>query len=154
MNEKKDSRFGEVLKFLISGGICFVIQFVLLVALRDGLGLDTLVALPLAFLVAVVANYILCILWIWPSAKDSGNTARIGFLITSVIGLLLNELLMWIFRMIFGEEQVLFTILGKDVSMYMINACLTTVIVMFWNFFTKRALLQSDLLKKWTNGKG
>ena len=154
MNEKKDSRFGEVLKFLISGGVCFVIQFVLLVALRDGLGLDTLVALPLAFLVAVVANYILCILWIWPSAKDSGNTARIGFLITSVIGLLLNELLMWIFRMIFGEEQVLFTILGKDVSMYMINACLTTVIVMFWNFFTKRALLQSDLLKKWTNGKG
>ncbi len=149
MSNQKESRLGEVLKFLVSGGICFLIQFALLVALRDGVGLSTLVALPIAFLAAVIANYILSVLWIWPSAKGSNTAAKIGFLVTSVIGLLLNELLMWILGLIFGEDQVLFTVLGKDVSMYMINACVTTVIVMFWNFFTKRAMLQSGLLQRW-----
>ena len=147
-----ESRFGELIKFLVSGGICFLVQFGLLVVLRDGAGLDTLVALPLAFFVSMVVNYILCVLWIWPSAKGSDAAAKIGFLVTSVIGLAWNELLMWIFRLIFGEEQVLFTILGRNVSMYMVNACITTILVMFWNFFTKRAILQSRLLKKWIRG--
>ncbi|MBQ9211759.1 MAG: GtrA family protein [Clostridia bacterium] len=148
MNAKSSSRWSEVFKFLVSGGICFLIQFGLLVLLRDGAGLDTLIALPIAFLVATVANYIFSVLWIWPSAKDSNTAAKAGFLITSLLGLAWNELLMWIFRLIFGEEQVLFTILGKDVSMYMVNACITTVLVMFWNFFTKRAVLQSKLLSR------
>jgi hypothetical protein len=56
---------------------------------------------------------------------------------------------MWLFRVTLGEDQVLFSVLGKNVSMYMINACVTTVLVMFWNFFTKRAILQSRLLQKW-----
>ena len=150
MNGQKKFDMGEVVKFLVSGGICFVIQFVLLVALRDGLGLDTLVALPLAFIVAMIANYILCVLWIWPSAKDSDSAAKVGFVVTSVLGLVWNEVLMWLFRLILGEDRVLFTVLGRDFSMYMLNTCIVTVIVMFWNFFTKRAILQSRLLKKWT----
>ena len=149
MENKNSSRCGEVIKFLISGGICFLVQFVLLVLLRDRVGLDTLIALPIAFLAAVAANYILSVLWIWPSAKGSNAAVKVGFLVTSLIGLLLNELLMWVFRLIFGEEQVLFTLLGRDISMYMVNACVTTVLVMFWNFFTKRAVLQSSLLQKW-----
>ena len=152
-SEDRNSRFGEVFKFLVSGGICFLVQFALLVALRDGLGMDTLIALPIAFLVSVIVNYLFCVLWIWPSAKGNNTAMKAGFLVTSLIGLLLNELFMWIFRMILGEEQVLFTVLGKDVSMYMVNACITTVLVMFWNFFTKRAVLHSAWLKKMTAKK-
>ena len=64
MEKKENSRLGEVIKFLISGGICFLVQFFLLVLLRDTVGMDTLIALPIAFLVAVVVNYILSVLWI------------------------------------------------------------------------------------------
>ena len=56
---------------------------------------------------------------------------------------------MMLFGAVFGETLVLFTVLGKDITMYMVNACMTTAIVLFWNFFTKRAVLNSDLLKKW-----
>lgn len=143
------SHWGEIIKFLISGGVCFLVQFVLLVALRDGVGMNTSVALLLAFLVAMGVNYLFCVLWIWPSARDNNAAAKIGFVITSLLGLLLNEGFMWLFRVTLGEDQVLFSVLGKDVSMYMINACVTTVLVMFWNFFTKRAILQSRLLQKW-----
>ena len=102
ISEKKENRLGEILKFLVSGGICWVVQTVFLALLRDGLGMDTLIALAMAFLLATVANYLLAVLWIWPSAKGSGSAVRLGFLITSLIGLFLNELLMWIFRLIFG----------------------------------------------------
>ena len=35
--EKNESRFGEIVKFLISGGICFFIKLICSVALRFGL---------------------------------------------------------------------------------------------------------------------
>jgi len=147
--EKKESQFGEVLKFLISGGICFLIKLVCSVALRFGLGHDTWLSVLLAEIVAIVVNYVLCVLWIWPGAKDNSAITKIGFLVTSLIGLVWNELLMMAFGAIFGETQVLFTIFGKNISMYMVSICITTIIVLFWNFFTKRAVLNSDLLQKW-----
>ena len=147
--EKNESRFGEIVKFLISGGICFFIKLICSVALRFGLGHDTWLSVLLAELVAIAANYILCVLWIWPGAKDNSAITKIGFLVTSLIGLVWNELLMMAFGAIFGETQVLFTIFGKNISMYMVSICITTIIVLFWNFFTKRAVLNSDLLQKW-----
>ena len=147
--EKNESRFGEIVKFLISGGICFFIKLICSVALRFGLGHDTWLSVLLAELVAIAANYILCVLWIWPGAKDNSAITKIGFLVTSLIGLVWNELLMMLFGAVFGETLVLFTVLGKDITMYMVNVCMTTAIVLFWNFFTKRAVLNSDLLKKW-----
>lgn len=152
-SEKKENRLGEIVKFLVSGGICWVVQTVFLALLRDGLGLDTLIALAIAFLLATVANYLLAVLWIWPSAKGSGSAVRLGFLITSLIGLFLNELLMWIFRLVFGEDQVLFTVFGYDVRQYLINMCIVTLLVMIWNFFTKRAILQSNLIQRLTGKK-
>ena len=75
--------------------------------------------------------------------------AVFNVILLSLIGLAWNELLMWLFRMIFGEDQILFTVFGFRFSMYMMNACLTTLLVMVWNFFTKKAILQSRLLQKW-----
>ena len=147
--EKNESRYSEVLKFLISGGICFLIKLVCSVALRFGMGHDTWLSVLLAEMVAIAANYILCVLWIWPAARDNSAITKIGFVVTSLIGLLWNELLMMLFGAIFGETKVLFSALGKDITMYMFNVCLTTAIVLFWNFYTKRAVLNSDRRKKW-----
>ena len=149
MDEKKESRFGELIKFLIAGGICFLVKLVCSVALRFGSGQETWLSVLLAELVAIVVNYVLCILWIWPGTGENGPLTKIGFLVTSLIGLLWNELLMLLLGKIFGESQVLLTLAGKNVTMYMVNVCVTTGIVMFWNFFTKRAVLNSDLLNKW-----
>ena len=51
-----ESRFGEVIKFLVSGGICFLVQFGLLVALRDGAGLDGKQAKEVFLTVALFAH--------------------------------------------------------------------------------------------------
>ena len=144
MNKK--SGLMEGLRFIISGGVCFLLEMAILVLLRDTCGLDTLLAVPIAFLIAVLLNYLLCVKWVFSGAGEQGNSAKAAFLITSVMGLLLNELFMLIFRGAFGEDAVLFTLFGFSVTMYMFNKTLSTAIVMVWNYITKRAILKKGLL--------
>ena len=146
MNDK----IKETLRFVITGGFCFLVEFVCLVLLRDTVGLDTLIATPIAFLISVAVNYLLCVRWVFTGAKDQDAAGKAGFLITSVMGLLLNELLMLLFRVIFGEDAVILSVFSFTVTMYMVNKALATLIVMVWNYFTKRAILQKGLnfLKK------
>lgn len=147
---KKSSRMGEIIRFVITGGVCFMVEFVVLVLLVDTLHWDTLVATPLAFLISVVVNYLMCMAWVFEGTKDAGLAAKVGFAVTSVIGLLLNELLMLLFRVTLGETTDLFTVFGFTVTMYMVNKCLATLVVMVWNYFTKRAVLQSGVIRNLT----
>ena len=132
----------EIIRFAISGGVCFLIEFALLVLLRDTCGLDTLVATPIAFTVSVVVNYLFCVKWVFPDAGKQGNKARIAFFISSIMGLFLNEGLMWLFRVLFGEDTVVMTVFGFTITMYMVNKVLATLIVMIWNYITKRFILK------------
>lgn len=134
----------EVIRFVVTGVVCFGVEFVLLVILRSGAGLDTLIATPIAFLVSVIVNYLLCLKWVFHGATDNGSKTKAAFLLTSVIGLVLNELLMLLFRVIFGEDTVLFTLGSFSFSMYMLNKVMATVLVMIWNYFTKKAVLNRN----------
>ena len=144
---KKNNGLMEGIRFILTGGVCFLVEFACLVFLRDTVGLDTLIATPIAFLVSVILNYLLCVKWVFGGAKDQGNSAKLGFLVTSVMGLFLNELLMLLFRGIFGEDAVVLTLFGFTVTMYMINKVLATSIVMVWNYFTKRAILKKGIFQ-------
>ncbi len=139
---KKKGKMGEIIRFAVTGGVCFLVEFAALVLLRDKAGLDTLIAVPIAFLISVILNYLLCVIWVFDGAKDQGNAAKMGFLVTSVMGLLLNEGLMYLFRVLFGEDQPVLTAFSFTVTMYMVNKVLATLIVMIWNFLTKRAILK------------
>ena len=141
-------RMREVIRFALTGGVCFLVELAALVLLRDGLGLDTLIATPIAFLISVALNYFLCVIWVFKGARDQGAAAKAAFLITSVMGLLLNEGLMYLFRVLFGEDRPVVTALGFTVTMYMVNKALATLLVMIWNYFTKRAVLKRGEGKK------
>ena len=137
----------EVLRFVLTGGVCFLVEFAVLVLLKETLYCDTLIATPIAFMISVFMNYVLCVLWVFPGTKDGGTAAKAGFIITSLIGLVINELLMLLFRSAWGETYVLFTFAEFSISMYMLNKVLATLLVMIWNYFSKRAVLKSNLLR-------
>ena len=139
--EQKRSRTAEVIRFALTGGVCFLVELGVLILLKGKLGIDTLIATPIAFLISVILNYLLCVVWVFRGAKNQGAGAKAGFLITSVIGLGLNELLMFLFRLILGEDAVILTVAGKTINMYVLNKCLATLIVMISNYFSKRAVL-------------
>ena len=139
--EEKKNRTGEILRFALTGGVCFLVELGVLILLKGVLGMDTLIATPLAFLVSVILNYFLCVVWVFKGTKNRGAGAKAGFMITSLIGLGLNELLMLLFRFVLGEERVLLALGGREVKMYVLNKCLATLIVMIWNYFSKRSIL-------------
>ena len=136
------NKFGEILKFAVSGGLCFLVEFVLLVLLRDGCGLDTLIATAIAFTLSVCVNYVLCVKWVFSGVGEQDSKQKIGFFVTSAIGLALNVLIMYLLRLAFGEDGVVMTVFSKTITMYMVNKVIATVLVMIWNFFTKKKILK------------
>ena len=133
----KKQRLGEVIRFLIAGGAGFAMELAALILLKEKLGLDTLVATPFAFIV----NYLICVFWVFDGARDQSRKSQTAFFLTSAAGLLLNELLMYLFRVFWGEETVLFTVFSFAVSLYVLNKVLAAALVMIWNYFTKRYIL-------------
>ncbi len=136
------NRLKEIIKFVFTGGVCFLIEYAALVVFKEWLHLPVLAATPLAFLISVVVNYLLCVKWVFDGAKDGSRRAQLGFVITSLMGLVLNWLIMWALTAWLGEDAVLLTILSIHVKVYMVNKVIATILVMVWNYFTKRFVLK------------
>ncbi len=137
-------RLKEVFKFAFTGGVCFLIEYAALVVLKEWLHIPVVAATPVAFLVSVVFNYLLCVKWVFTGAKEGSKKAQLGFLITSVMGLFLNWAIMWALTALVGEDALLFTIFGIQIKVYMLNKVIATGLVMVWNYFTKRYVLRKD----------
>ena len=137
----KSKRIGEIIRFLAAGGAAFAVELGALILLKEKLGLDTLAATPAAFILSVIVNYLICVLWVFPGAREQNRKKQAAFLLTSAVGLLLNEILMFLFRTAWGEETVLFRLSSFAVSLYVLNKILATALVMIWNYFTKSYIL-------------
>ena len=137
-------RLKEILKFAFTGGICFVIEYAALILLKELLHIPVVAATPIAFLISVVFNYLLCVKWVFSGAQEGSKKAQLGFLITSLMGLLLNWVIMWALTSLFGEDTLLFALFGIEIKVYMLNKVIATGLVMVWNYFTKRYVLKKD----------
>ena len=135
-------RLKEIIKFAFTGGICFLIEYTALIVLKEWFRLPVVAATPVAFLISVIFNYLLCVKWVFSGAKEGSRKAQIGFVITSGIGFFLNWFLMWALTALLGEDAVLFAIFGLELKVYMLNKIVATGLVMVWNYFTKRWLLK------------
>ena len=135
-------RLKEILKFAFTGGVCFVIEYAALILLKELLHIPVVAATPIAFLISVVFNYLLCVKWVFDGAQEGSKKAQLGFLISSVMGLLLNWVIMWALTSLFGEDTLLFALFGIEFKVYMLNKVIATGQVMVWNYFTKRYLLK------------
>ncbi|MBR1396608.1 MAG: GtrA family protein, partial [Selenomonadaceae bacterium] len=114
----------ELFKFLIAGGSCFIIELIILYSLTEFIGFNYLTSSAIAFTVAVVINYIMCVRWVFDTNKKQTLTTKLIFITTSVAGLGINQLCMWLF------------VEFLDVY-YMLAKIFATAIVTIWNFITK-----------------
>ncbi len=86
-----------------------------------------LVSSAIAFTVSLLVNYILCLLVVFNVKHQS--SLEIGlFIITSLIGLIINQGVMW-----FLVEIIAWW--------YMFAKVIASGIVMIWNYITKRYIL-------------
>ena len=126
--DKTKSLIGELIRFSLVGGVCFVIDYGLMVALKELLGVHYLIAAAVSFTVSVIVNYILCVVWAFKGVEKTNKVVMAAFFMTSLVGLGLNELFMWIF--------VDFIHIS-----YLIAKIVTAVLVMIWNYITKKKAL-------------
>ena len=138
------NRLKEIIKFGFTGGVCFLIEWLALTAMVEWLALDVNLATPLAFLISVVINYLLCVRWVFDGAKDGDRKAQMGFIVTSLLGLAINSLVMLVLGLLFDEHAVLLQAFGLTLKVYQVNKVVATLVVMVWNYFTKRWLLKGD----------
>ena len=120
----------QLLKFGIVGVIAAIVDVGVLVILKELLHTDVLVASAISFCVSVTVNYILSMSFVFKSKKQSKIKEFIIFVLLSIGGLCLNQVILWL--------GVNFTSIY-----YLVIKFLAMVIVPIYNFITRKIFLES-----------
>ena len=119
----------QLIKFGIVGVIATVVDFGVLMFLKELMHIDVLVASAVAFSVSVIANYILSMLFVFKGSENGKLKELIIFVALSICGLLINQFIMWI-----GTEM-----LAVYYIWVKIFAC---IFVPIYNFVTRKIFLE------------
>ena len=120
----------QIVKFAFVGGSAFVIDFAVLWVLTEFFGVHYLISNCISFTVSVIYNYILSVCWVFDvSAKRKKSAELIVFMVLSVIGLGINQLVYWLCVEFAGIH-------------YLISKIGATAIVMVYNFITRKLFLE------------
>ncbi len=120
----------QLIKFAVVGVIAAVVDVGVLVALKELLHIDVLVASALSFTASVVVNYILSMSFVFKSKNQSKLREFVLFVLLSIGGLCLNQFILWV--------GVSFTKIY-----YLVIKFLAMVIVPVYNFVTRKIFLES-----------
>ena len=116
-------------KFGVVGVIAFVIDYGLVVLLTELFNVNYLISATISFTVSVIFNYVASMRYVFTHKEGlSRRREFIIFVVLSVIGLLINDALMWV-----GVD--LFSI------SYLLVKIFATAVVMVWNFVTRKIFL-------------
>lgn len=127
---KNNKLINQILKFGVVGGIAFIIDYMILIICKELFSLSVLLSAAIAFTISVIFNYILSIKWVFDVNKEKSSQKNfIIFIIFSIIGLGLTELIMW-----FGTDIIKIN--------YLIVKIVATFIVMIFNFITRKIFLE------------
>ena len=119
----------QLLKYGVVGGVSFIVDYGSLWLLTEVAGLHHLVSAAIAFILGLTCNYLISTAWVFGESRLRSTAAEFSaFALIGVVGLGLNELIMWLCVDEGGQH-------------YMIAKLVSTAIVFFWNFFARRFLL-------------
>ena len=110
-------RFG---RFLLVGGFCTGLQYLLLVALVEGPGLSATMASTIGYAASSAVNYYLSYSFTFNSASRHRRSLP-RFVLVGLVGLLLNGAVTFVGTSIFGVH-------------YLLAQAAATVVTLLWNF--------------------
>lgn len=124
----------QFLKFGVVGVIAFLIDYGVLMLLSQLLGMDPVLAAGISFCVSVVFNYVASMRYVFTHRDDmSKGREFVVFIVLSAIGLVINELIMYAGTALVGTSAFAVTA----------TKLVATVIVMVWNFFSRKKWLDA-----------
>lgn len=124
----------QMFKFGIVGGIATVVDYAIMVFLTEVFGVPYMISSTLSFCISVVVNYLLSMRFVFVGKDDiKKQTEFTIFIILSVIGLGINQLVMYLVADVW---------LASIKKSYMIAKLIATAVVMIWNFVSRKLLLE------------
>lgn len=146
----------QIMKFGVVGFVCFFIDYIVLFAATEFLNIPYMISSMISFTVSVVINYVLSIKFVFKSKKDANKLKEfISFVILSLIGLGINQIIMWfgveivigngIEPLISGGSQkgIIYSLCRLIVRYdYMLVKIAATGIVMVYNFISRKIFLE------------
>ena len=120
----------KIIRFSIVGGIATIIDFVYLYIFKEFLNFNVILANTLSFIISVTYNYIASITWVFDTNKNENKKIQfILFIIFSIVGLIINNIILYILT-------------DKLNIYYLISKVVATLIVMIFNFITRKKFLE------------
>ena len=140
------------MKFGVVGVVCFGIDYIIGLSVMKiivKLGgnqifeLASMAGSALGFTVSVIINYILSFKFVFERKEDLDRRKEfVVFLILSVVGLGLNQLIIWVcVGPVYGGIPFLQKVLNYDLA-YTGAKVIATAIVMVYNFVTRKIFLE------------
>lgn len=129
LKNQTDKTHIQFFRYIFVGSAAFIVDFISLFAFTDFLGIYYLTSAAMAFILGLIANYILSISWVFNNRTlDNMWSEFTIFAIIGVIGLGLNELFIWFFT-----DFV-------DIY-YLISKIIAAALILSWNFFARKFVL-------------
>ena len=121
--------FKQLIKLTIEGLIATIIDYILLYILTEYFNIYYLISSTISFIVSLIVNYILSVYWVFETNKKQTIREILLFVVLSVIGLTINQIILYI---------------GSDILniYYMICKLGATTIVMVYNFITRKIFIE------------
>ena len=120
----------QIIKFGIVGGLAFLIDYGIMVLCKEIFGFNVLLSAGFGFTISVIFNYIASVKWVFNVNQNNSKSKQfIIFIIFSIMGLILTEIIMYI---------------GTDIMniSYLLVKIVATLIVMIFNFITRKLFLE------------
>lgn len=121
----------QFMKFGIVGVIAFVIDYGFMVLLTEVFGVPYLISTTVSFIISVIFNYFVSMRFVFKRKDDMSRRREfIIFVVLSIIGLIINDVFMWL----------MVDFLYID---YRLSKIVVTFIVAVWNFVTRKIFLEA-----------
>ena len=128
----RSSLIGQFVRYLVTGGFAFVVDFLLYAFCLYELNWHYLVANLVGLVAGLVINYVMSVAWVFSECKrvlEDRKTVEFGvFAIVGIIGVGINELLMLL-------------MVGMLDANEMKSKIVAAILVLVWNFGVRKMVL-------------
>lgn len=118
-------------KFGLVGTLCFFIDYGVMILLTETTGLGYFLSSAISFTLSVVVNYILSMRFVFKGKDELNKFQEMAiFVALSIVGLALNQMIMWIavefFRVFYAVAKIF-----------------STMLVTVYNFISRKLFLEA-----------
>jgi len=129
LKEKTNNTWIQLFRYTFVGGFAFSFDFGSLYVFTEHLNIHYLISAAIAFLLGLIVNYSLSVLWVFDKQSTKSKLLQFAiFALIGIIGLALNEIIIWFITEIMTVH-------------YLFSKLISTAVVYLWNFFVRKYTL-------------